>query len=76
MLSEVISGLADSVGTKRSSMLAVNAAKRSFEFTEEMNLRDGYRFEQGQTAALATTEDTQETLAAFRDKRRPVFKRR
>lgn len=53
--------------------LAVTAAKRSFEFTEEMNLRDGYRFEQGQTAALADTEDTQEALAAFRERRAPVF---
>ncbi len=53
--------------------LAVTAAKRSFEFTEEMNLRDGYRYEQGQTAALSVTEDTQEALAAFREKRKPVF---
>ncbi|MGD9811572.1 MAG: enoyl-CoA hydratase/isomerase family protein [Sphingobium sp.] len=56
--------------------LAVTAAKRSFEFTEEMNLRDGYRYEQGQTAALSNTEDTREALAAFRDKRKPVFKGR
>ena len=54
--------------------LAVVAAKRSFGLTEEMPLRDGYRYEQGQTAALAETEDTQEALAAFREKRKPVFK--
>lgn len=53
--------------------LAVVAAKRSFGLTEEMPLRDGYRFEQTQTAALANTEDTREALAAFREKRKPVF---
>lgn len=56
--------------------LAVVAAKRSFGLTEEMPLRDGYRYEQSQTAALAKTEDTQEALAAFREKRKPVFKGR
>jgi enoyl-CoA hydratase len=54
--------------------LAVTAAKRSFDITEEMPLRDGYRFEQGQTAALADTHDTKEALAAFREKRKPAFK--
>lgn len=53
--------------------LAVVAAKRSFGLTEEMPLRDGYRYEQSQTAALAETEDTKEALAAFREKRKPVF---
>ncbi len=56
--------------------LAVMAAKRSFGLTEEMPLRDGYRYEQSQTAALAETEDTREALAAFREKRKPVFKGR
>jgi enoyl-CoA hydratase/carnithine racemase len=56
--------------------LAVEAAKRAFVVTEEMPLRDGYRYEQTQTAALAGTEDTKEALAAFREKRSPVFHRR
>jgi enoyl-CoA hydratase len=56
--------------------LAVVAAKRSFGLTEELPLRDGYRYEQSQTAALAETEDTREALAAFREKRKPVFKGR
>lgn len=53
--------------------LAVVAAKRSFGLTEEMPLRDGYRYEQTQTAALATTEDTKEAQRAFAEKRKPVF---
>jgi enoyl-CoA hydratase/carnithine racemase len=51
--------------------LAVVAAKRSFGLTEEMPLRDGYRYEQSQTAALAETEDTKEALAAFRENASP-----
>ena len=56
--------------------LAVQAAKRGFTMTEEMPLRDGYRYEQSQTVMLAATEDTKEAQSAFRDKRKPVFKGR
>jgi enoyl-CoA hydratase/carnithine racemase len=56
--------------------LAILAAKRSFGLTEEMPLRDGYRYEQTQTAMLADSEDTAEALAAFREKRKPVFRGR
>ncbi|MCQ4160000.1 enoyl-CoA hydratase/isomerase family protein [Roseomonas sp. GC11] len=55
------------------SPLAVQAAKRSFQLTEEMPLRDGYRYEQTQTVALATTEDTKEAQRAFAEKRKPIF---
>ncbi len=63
--------IARSIATK--VPLAVLAAKRSFGLTEEMSLRDGYRYEQTQTALLAETEDTKEAQAAFREKRKPVF---
>ena len=53
--------------------LAIEAAKRSFVLTEEMPLRDGYRYEQTQTATLSKTKDTREALAAFREKRKPQF---
>ena len=42
--------------------------------TEGQSIYEGYRFEQGQTAALSTSEDSAEALAAFREKRMPVFK--
>jgi enoyl-CoA hydratase len=53
---------------------AVRAAKRSFNVTENMPLRDGYRFEQSQTVALASSEDTKEAQRAFAEKRKPVFR--
>jgi enoyl-CoA hydratase len=56
--------------------LAVQAAKRSFQVTEYMPLHEGYVFEQGQTAALSRTEDTQEAWRAFAEKRKPVFRGR
>lgn len=56
--------------------LAVQAAKRSFQVTEYLPLHEGYRFEQSQTVALASTEDTQEAWRAFAEKRKPVFKGR
>jgi enoyl-CoA hydratase len=54
--------------------LAIQAAKKSFQVTEYMPLHEGYRFEQSQTVALASTEDTQEAWKAFAEKRKPVFK--
>lgn len=58
----------------RNSPSAVRAAKKSFQVTEDLSIYDGYRFEQGQTWALASSEDTVEALAAFREKRAPNFK--
>ena len=65
-------GIAAEIANK--SPLAVRAAKRSFNVTEELPLRDGYRFEQSQTIALASSEDTKEAQRAFAEKRKPVFK--
>lgn len=52
---------------------ALIAAKRSFQVTEGASIYDGYRFEQGQTRALSTTDDTREAMRAFAEKRPPVF---
>ena len=58
----------------KASPSAVRAAKKSFQMTEGVSIYEGYRFEQGQTKALSTSEDTAEAMAAFREKRAPVFK--
>jgi enoyl-CoA hydratase len=67
-------GIAREIAQK--APLAIQAAKKSFQVTENMPLHEGYRFEQSQTVALAATEDTQEAWRAFAEKRRPVFKGR
>jgi len=41
---------------------------------EEMTLRDGYRYEQNMTTELGEHPDSREAQAAFREKRKPVFK--
>ena len=58
----------------RASPSAVRATKKSFQMTESLSIYEGYRFEQGQTQALSSSEDTAEAMAAFREKRAPVFK--
>lgn len=58
----------------KASPSAVRAAKKSFQVTEGMSIYDSYRFEQGQTKALSTSDDSAEAMAAFREKRQPVFK--
>ncbi|OWU86673.1 enoyl-CoA hydratase [Oceanicola sp. 22II-s10i] len=58
----------------KASPSAVRAAKKSFQVTEGVSIYDAYRFEQGQTKALSTSEDTAEAMAAFREKRAPEFK--
>ena len=52
----------------------MRAAKTSFNITEDLALREGYRFEQSATVGLSQTEDTREAQRAFAEKRRPVFK--
>ena len=43
---------------------------------EGMSPCDGNRHEQGRTVALSATEDSREAQAAFREKRKPVFRSR
>lgn len=49
-------------------------AKRSFNVTEGMALRDAYRFEQSQTVTLASSEETKEAQRTFAEERKPVFR--
>lgn len=55
------------------SPLATRLAKDSMRTIENMTLRDGYIYEQGNTARLSTSHDAQEAVAAFVEKRPPVF---
>ena len=55
------------------SPVAVRMAKDTLNAIEEMTLRDGYRYEQNQTATLGTQPDSMEAMAAFVEKRPPVF---
>lgn len=71
-LLETAMGIARDIA--RASPSAVRAAKKSFQTTESLSIYEGYRFEQGQTKALSTSEDSAEALAAFREKRAPVFR--
>ncbi len=58
----------------KASPSAIRAAKSSFQITENLSIYEGYRFEQGQTKALSTSEDSIEAMAAFAEKRDPAFK--
>lgn len=71
-LMETAMGIARDIA--KASPSAVRAAKKSFQITEGVSIYEGYRFEQTQTKALSTSDDTAEAMAAFREKRAPVFK--
>jgi enoyl-CoA hydratase len=66
--------LAHNIASK--SPLATRLAKDSMRTIETMTLRDGYIYEQGNTAKLATSHDAAEAVAAFVEKRKPVFQGR
>ncbi|WP_127107515.1 enoyl-CoA hydratase/isomerase family protein [Pararhodobacter zhoushanensis] len=55
------------------SPLATKMAKDSMRTIENMTLRDGYIYEQGNTAKLSTTHDAAEAVRAFVEKRAPQF---
>ncbi|MDB5805495.1 MAG: Enoyl-CoA hydratase/isomerase [Betaproteobacteria bacterium] len=64
--------MAQAIASK--SPLSTRLAKHTLNTIEDMSLRDGYRYEQDMTAAIAKTEDAQEARLAFAEKRAPVFK--
>ena len=55
------------------SPVSTRMGKHTLNVIEDMSLRDGYRYEQDMTAAIAKTDDAREAQAAFREKRAPVF---
>ncbi|MBB5213478.1 enoyl-CoA hydratase/isomerase family protein [Parapusillimonas granuli] len=56
------------------SPLSTVLAKQTLNAIEDMSLRDGYRYEQDMTAAIAKTDDAKEARLAFLEKRAPVFR--
>ncbi|WP_176598537.1 enoyl-CoA hydratase/isomerase family protein [Sphingobium sp. 15-1] len=55
------------------SPLAVQLFKRTLNTIEYMSLRDGYRYEQEMTLDIRNTQDAEEAMRAFVEKRKPVF---
>ena len=53
--------------------IGIRLAKDNLNLIEDMDLRNGYRFEQTRTALLQKTEDAMEAKVAFAEKRQPVF---
>lgn len=70
LMTEAIA-LASNIASK--SPLSIRLAKQTLNAIEDMSLRDGYRYEQDMTAAIAKTEDAKEAQRAFLEKRPPVF---
>ena len=66
--------LAQTIAAK--SPVSTRMIKHTMNVIEDMSLRDGYRYEQDQTAAIAKTDDAKEAQLAFQEKRKPVFKGR
>lgn len=56
------------------SPIAIGYAKQAANMMDLMPQRDGYRFEQNFTMALAKTDDAKEARAAFLEKRPPNYK--
>ena len=63
--------LAESIAAR--APLAVMAAKEALQRGADLDLRAGMRLELDLLTPLLGTEDRQEAVAAFREKRPPVF---
>ena len=73
-LTEAAMAMAAEISAK--SPVAMMLAKETLNAIEESSLRDGYRYEQNKTGELSNYEDSKEAMAAFVEKRSPVFKGR
>lgn len=56
--------------------MGIRLAKESLHMIENMDVKNGYRFEQTRTAILTKTEDAAEARKAFVERRPPEFKGR
>jgi enoyl-CoA hydratase len=56
------------------SPTAVRVGKQVLNRIETMDIRAGYEFEQGHTVKMSGHPDSKEALAAFREKRAPVWR--
>ena len=56
------------------SPAAIRLAKGALNTIEDMSLRDGYRYEQNLTVELSQHPNSKEAVAAFLEKRKPVFR--
>ncbi|MFB4163842.1 enoyl-CoA hydratase-related protein [Alteribacillus sp. JSM 102045] len=57
----------------KKSPIAIKMAKKSLNTIEYMDLKEGYKFEQGLSSELSGYEDSKEAVRAFFEKREPVF---
>lgn len=73
-LLEEAAKVAETIASK--SLPAVYAAKDALQAAQEMPLSEGLRFERRLFAAQFSTEDQQEGMAAFAEKRAPDFSHR
>lgn len=73
-LMDTAGAIARNIASK--SAVAIKLAKVAANTSDEMHLRDGYRYEQDMTAELARYEDSREAKLAFVEHRAPVFKGR
>lgn len=55
------------------SPVAVRLGKQALDGAEGLGVEEGYRLEQTYTLRLGATEDAREAVAAFREKRAPVW---
>ena len=74
---QLLTGALDTARTiAGNAPLSVRQVKKSIRFGSQMEIRTAYRFEVEAYNQLVDTEDRVEGIAAFNEKRKPVFKGR
>lgn len=73
-LMEAAFELAQRIASK--SPIAIRMAEKALNRIEYMDLKEGYKLEQGLTEELSGSEDSKEAVRAFFEKRKPIFRGR